>query len=213
MRQTDASSPQVRRRQAVADGIVAAARSILLERTTADALSMREVARRADYTVGALYRYFPSRQALLVALFEDAGRLLTSYFTPATELPVPERLTAFGEAYLAFGREHPEDLMLLFQTSAHVPTWKEYAEIAAPFTFAVEAIREGAASGGLVLPPGLDAADTAYAFWATLHGMAELQRAHLRNVKRDVRPVQRAVLAHFIASITPAATPHRKEPS
>ena len=209
----DTASPRDRRRQAVADGIVAAARSILLERTTADALSMREVARRADYTVGALYRYFPNREALLVELFTDAGRRLTSYFVPARELPVLERLSAFGEAYLAFGREHPEDLLLIFQSRSHVPTWTEYAKIAVPFTWAVEAVAEGVQSGVLRLPPGLDAADTAYALWTLLHGMTELQRAHLRDVRRDVQPVQRAILANFIASITAPTPQHSEEPS
>ena len=224
MSDNETRSPQDRRRQAVADTIIAAARSIVLDRTTVDALSMREVARRADYTVGALYRYFPSRRALLGALFADAGRLMTSYFEPALELPASARLMAFADAYLAFGREHPEDLVLLFQTAAQVPTWNEYVQIASPFTLAVQAVAEGAAIGTVRLPAGLDAADTAYGFWTLLHGMAELQRTHLRDVKRDpqrdVDYVQHAILDHFVASITPSAAPaasptshEQKEPS
>ena len=36
-----------------------------------DATTLREIAREADVSVGLLYRYFPSKQAVITALYED----------------------------------------------------------------------------------------------------------------------------------------------
>jgi AcrR family transcriptional regulator len=156
--------------------------NIRSERTTVDSLSLREVARRADLTPGALYRYFDSRQYLLAALFERALVLLLTYIEPAVARGRGvERLRTVGEAYL--------------------PTWPEYVQAARPVTLLVEAIRDDVAAGLLVLPEGLDESGLAYAFWSLLHGMAELQRAHLRDVIGEFEGMQRAALEHFLAPL------------
>jgi AcrR family transcriptional regulator len=196
---------RARRRSAVEERIIAAAREALLERTEADSLSLRDVARRADFTPGALYRYFSNREALLVGLFDQARDLLASYVEPAAERGSGvDRLRAIGGAYLAFGRDHPQDLALIFQSSAHVPTWEEYVAVAHPFSSLVTALREDVKACLLVLPPDLDEAGLAYAFWAQLHGMAELRRAHLRLVAGEFDRMQRAALEHFLAPLAPA---------
>jgi AcrR family transcriptional regulator len=200
---------RARRRDAVEQRIIAAARQALLDQTTADSLSLRDVARRADFTPGALYRYFDSREALLVSLFEQALDLLASYVEPAAakQRGLP-RLRAVAAAYLAFGRDHPQDLALIFQSAVHVPTWEEYARVARPFSTLVVAIRQDVEAGLLVLPPGLDGAGLAYAFWTQLHGMAELQRAHLRLVSGGFADMQRAALKHFLAPLEPPDNKH-----
>ena len=197
---------RARRRDAVAERIIAAAREALLERTDADSLSLRDVARRADFTPGALYRYFDSREALLVALFNEALDLLASYVEPALqgEHGIP-RLRRLGLAYLAFGREHPQDLALIFQSAAHVPTWEEYVMLARPFSSLVAALREDVEAGLLLLPADLDEPGLAYALWALLHGMAELRRAHLRLVAGGFEAMQQAALEHFLGPLAPGS--------
>lgn len=194
-----------KRHKAGEDRIIAAAREVLLERTTVDSLSLREVARRVDLTPGAIYRYFDSRLDLLTALFRQALQRLLSYIEPEIRgARGRERLSALGEAYLAFGREQPQDLALIFQSATHEPTWQEYVAVARPVTLLVEAIHEDVEAGLLSLPKGLDESGLAYAYWSLLHGMAELQRAHLRDVKGDFQGMQRAALDHFLAPLAPS---------
>ena len=199
--------PRERRRQAAERRILDAARSILLEGTSVDALSLREVARRADFTPGALYRYFDDRTDLIATLFREAGARLGAAL--GTALPAAPGaadvacLRAVGLAYLQFSREHPEDLMLLFQHNARVATWQEYVTLAWPFSMVVQAVEAGAGRGLLALPPGLDAAGTAYAFWSLLHGMTELRRTHLRDVRGDFESMERAALAALTAGFEP----------
>jgi AcrR family transcriptional regulator len=201
-----AELPRQRRRRAAEERILGAARQILLEGTSVEALSLREVARRADFTPGALYRYFDDRMDLITRLFREAGRRLGAALLPARDEPDARWLLAVGVAYLEFAREHPEDLMLLFQHQAQVATWQQYVTLAWPFSLIVEAVRGGAESGRLVLPHGLDAAATAYAFWGLLYGMTELRRTHLRDVRGDFTEAQLAALRHFVATLEPGET-------
>ncbi len=48
------------------------------------ATTLREIAREADVSVGLLYRYFPNKQAVLLALYDD---LSTDFAGKATGLP------------------------------------------------------------------------------------------------------------------------------
>ncbi len=216
---TDVSDRREWRHKAGEERIIAAAREALLERTTVDSLSLREVARRVDLTPAAIYRYFDSRRDLVTVLFRQALQLLLSYIEPAVEdARGLERLRAIGDAYLAFGREHPQDLALVFQSATREPTWQQYVAAARPLTLLVEAIHNDVAAGLLILPQGLDESGLAYAYWSLLHGMAELRRAHLRNVRGDFEGMQRAALRHFLAPLARASSltgkpPRRKEPS
>ena len=150
---TTGDSPRDRRRRAAERRILDAARSILLEGTSIDALSLREVARRADFTPGALYRYFDDRTDIIATLFREAGRSLGAALPEAPSTPDADWMRAVGLAYLRFAEEHPEDLVLLFQHQARVATWQDYVTFAWPFSFLVDGVREGADQGLLVLPP------------------------------------------------------------
>jgi AcrR family transcriptional regulator len=66
-----------RKRQERTQLILATAQTILLNEGL-EAVTVHRIARELDLTVGALYRYFPSKQAMLTALGEDIVRSVTS---------------------------------------------------------------------------------------------------------------------------------------
>jgi len=195
---------RLRRKTAAKSQIIKAARKILLNRTTVDSLSLRQVAQCADYAPATIYLYFKNRMALIVALFEEALELLSSYILPALKdrSGVP-RLKCVGEAFIKFAHNHPQDLSLIFQSSAHVPTWDEYVVIARPFNELVRSIREDAIKGEIRLLNGLDETGTAYAFWGLIFGMADLRHAHLKNVKGDFATYQKTALKCFLKLLEP----------
>src|SRR6187549_2402359 len=49
-----------------------------------DATTLRDIAREADVSVGLLYRYFPSKQAVVIALYDE---LSTEYARQAAMMP------------------------------------------------------------------------------------------------------------------------------
>ncbi|GAP34729.1 transcriptional regulator, TetR family [Piscinibacter sakaiensis] len=105
--------------------VLQAAREAFLERGL-DGASLREIARRAGYSPGALYGYFASKEAVYAALLEDSLDRLTrqvqaaaagddgSGDAPAAPAALARRLQAQAAAFFEFYREHPRDLDLGF---------------------------------------------------------------------------------------------------
>lgn len=199
--EAEGESPRAARRSETQARILAAARDILVQRTTVDALPLREVARRAGFTPGALYRYFDDRDALVQALYGGALQVLGSYLGQAQGATAAERLVALASAYLRFGRDRPQDLLLLFESSVPPHPWADYVKIAWPFTLIVEGVQAGIDAGELAPLAGLDAAGTAYVFWAQVHGFAVLHVGHLANVAGEFGAMQDAAIDDFVARL------------
>jgi AcrR family transcriptional regulator len=86
----------------------------------AAALSLRAVAREMGMTSSALYRYCPSREALLTALVRDGFSSLADALEAAeAELAVRElgeRFIRIARAYRAWSLAHPSEYALIFGT-------------------------------------------------------------------------------------------------
>ena len=83
----------------------------ILENEGRDAISLRDLARRAGVSHNAPYRHFADRQALLAALAEDGFTLLA---TALQGKPWREQATA----YLGFALANPERFRLMFTRPA-----------------------------------------------------------------------------------------------
>ena len=83
----------------------------LVEEGGAEAVSVREAARRAGVSPGAPFRHFPSRVALLKAVAEEAQRRFRAEIEAAlSEAPAGDplaRFRSFGLAYLRWAMRNP----------------------------------------------------------------------------------------------------------
>ncbi len=83
----------------------------LAEEGGADAVSVREAARRAGVSPGAPFRHFPSRNDLMSAVAEEAQRRFRSAIAAAIAETSSEdplvRFSAFGLAYLRWAMKNP----------------------------------------------------------------------------------------------------------
>ncbi len=117
------------RQQAVAEvrrsHVLAAARSAFLE-LGLEGASLREIAKRAGYTPGALYSYFDSKEAVYGALLGESLERLNAFVraTPLAEAAgrsaaarraaAQQALRVRATSFFDFYREHPRDLDLGF---------------------------------------------------------------------------------------------------
>jgi AcrR family transcriptional regulator len=103
-------------RQALIDAGLA-----LVEEGGAEALSVREVARRAGVSSAAPFRHFPSRIALMNAIAEEAMQRFHGAFRAAlADAPVDDplaRLRAIGLAYLRWAFRNPTHFQILSDRS------------------------------------------------------------------------------------------------
>ena len=80
-------------------------------------------------------------------------------------------------------------------------TWPAYLDVAWPFTLIVKTVQAAVDAGEIRPAPGLDAAGTAYAFWALVHGFATLQAGHLANLEGDFESMHAAAIEDFVAGL------------
>jgi AcrR family transcriptional regulator len=137
----------------------------LLEKEGVEALSLREVARRAGVSHNAPYRHFPEREALLAALAAEGFEWLGTAQRKAAEAG---GLRAMGEAYVHFALAHPQRFRLMFGGQVSIARHARLREVATK-TFA-------GLSGALSarVPEAQGARDSSIAAWALVHGLAQL---------------------------------------
>jgi AcrR family transcriptional regulator len=82
------------------DKLVAAARALFTEKGTSAPLE--EVAERAGVGIGTLYRHFPTRHALLEAVYVDEVEAMALAATELEELPPWDALSQWLHQYVGF---------------------------------------------------------------------------------------------------------------
>jgi AcrR family transcriptional regulator len=82
------------------DKVIAAAREAFAQ--TGSSTSLEEIARRAGVGIGTLYRHFPSRQALLEAVYVDEVDALCNSVRDLDGLPPWDALVAWLHRFVAY---------------------------------------------------------------------------------------------------------------
>ncbi len=155
--------------------IVAAARAIA-EREGWDAVTIRRLADEIEYSQPVLYAHFENRDAIVAAVAIEGFREIAEALREATREAGGARkaLTDVAMAYLAFARDRPA----LYEAMFTLPTALRFG---APETR--RELRAGfEAIAATVAPFCADAEAATETFWATLHGLVELERS------RRIRP-------------------------
>jgi AcrR family transcriptional regulator len=115
-----ASVPLTRRqrlREATSEEIKTVARDLMAREGTAS-LNLRAIAREMGMTPSALYRYYPSRDAILTALITDAydsvGEAVERAIDEAREGPGCTPILAGAHTFRRWALEHPQEYGLIY---------------------------------------------------------------------------------------------------
>ncbi|GAB3984924.1 TetR/AcrR family transcriptional regulator [Plantactinospora veratri] len=179
-----------------------------------EALSLREIARRAGVSHGAPRRYFPTHRALLAAIaaegYRDLGRRVAEVAGDAADPDPSVRLLGLGRLYLEFARANRGMFELMFRhdllrgndiglRGASRPLFEVLVDLVAR----ARPERDGAP------PPAVSAG----ALWANLHGIAQLWRwgsLQMTVGTEEVEPLLRAAIdAHLGRPVPPTPAPDR----
>ncbi len=156
--------------------ILSAARELFAEKGY-EAVTMREIADRIEYSPTAIYHHFDDKLTLCSELcgsdFVDFG----GHFAKAQNVADPiERLRAMGLVYLRFAADHPNHYRFLFLTP--MPPMNPMDKIlASPEADSYSMVRQAcqeAMDKGLIRPEFKDAEEMAQILWGTLHGLVSL---------------------------------------
>jgi AcrR family transcriptional regulator len=184
------------------------ARELLLE-VGPEALSLRQVARRADFSPAALYTYFASRDDLVAALFAESFERLDAYLRRVpVDLPLQKRVVELGMAYMGFARDNPMDLrcVLVATSQEGLPSSSGTAVGMGAMRLITEPFREAMEKGVFGVDPVLSPAEAAYGCWALVHGMASISAIDLSEVAEEVSADPRRVLEAFVGLLLSSKT-------
>lgn len=175
----------------------------LLEQGDTAGLSLRAVAARLGVKAPSLYRYFPHKEALEMAVVEEVFSALWMELQSALESPDPARkFRLMASAYLRFARERFPLYALIVQnrtpgkygSKAGKAVWNLLLEV----TSAISGQRDDTAA--------------AVAIWSFLHGYATLEHSGAFGASGPRGGLERGLEA-FLGSLRDSVPPVRKQTS
>jgi AcrR family transcriptional regulator len=167
-----------------------AATKQLLEEGGVDAVTLREVGKRAMVSHNAVYRHFANRHALLAAVAEidldDLTFLFTDALQPGSDSPFAELRTALLHLFV-FARKSPARYRLLFSSAEVVMPGGSTQQKAAATIDALATLIQACQNAG-ELSPG-DPHKMAGLMYSAVHGLIDLELGgRLRDSKEWSRP-------------------------
>ncbi len=162
-----------REKQEVRQSILTAAREIALQEGW-QAVTIRKVAERIEYSPSMLYEYFASKEAMLLELRSEGFRLLAFSLNTARSSSEDheERVIHMAEAYWEFAMRHCELYQVMHGLGGIPLDGSGKPVVHEVFDITVEALHEWSQSRGIDLP---DVEDAVEIFRAFLHGLVCVQ--------------------------------------
>ena len=170
-----------REKEALRTRIVEAARDIVSEQGL-DALSMRAIAERIEYSPATIYLYFKDKDAILADIMEAGFRRMGEYMREelgeAGESATPaEQYLGLGRAYVRFAIENTAYFRVMFELPkvAQMECPRECEGLAMvggmPREFAAATVQRAIDDGHYRIP---SAERGALVGWALVHGLTSL---------------------------------------
>ncbi|MGC4062426.1 MAG: TetR/AcrR family transcriptional regulator [Aquabacterium sp.] len=161
--------------------LIEAALAALARSDTADALSLRAIAREVGVSANAAYRHFADKEALLNALAAEGFRRFAAHQAQThaqaqRQHAAPKEVrAASGKAYVHFARDNPALFRLMFgrmvSQNIHDSANEELQQMG---TFAFQGLLQATAQENGTPPDSEQTLLMAIARWGLVHGLSHL---------------------------------------
>ena len=159
--------------------IIDSARELFISRGV-EAVTMREIAKRIDYSATSIYHHFEDKESLIRAICDTDFLALATSLKAVLQLPHPvERMLALRSGYAAFALSHPNHYRLMFMTEhpPHDPAISSLKQNNAEQDayFQLKSVVKEVYFAGYFRPDLHDVDLIAQTIWAGIHGVCSLQ--------------------------------------
>lgn len=175
-----------RHKEELKSEILSAAHKLFTEKGY-EAISIRNIAERIEYSPATIYLYFKDKNEIIHALHQEGFKSLVGYFQVLNEVSDPfERLKAMGRAYIRFALENQDVYELLFvmkEPLKHVESCmaEEWDEGGRAFDILLQTVLQCQERKLFI---GHDAERLSFMIWSFMHGLCSLRiSGHLGHVK------------------------------
>ncbi len=205
MTMSTSTTPRERRQERTRQAIITTALKLLVEKGP-HKLSLREIARRIDYSPAGLYEYFDSKEDLIQAVCAEADERLRNVLNAVDgSLPVDEYIVELGLAYIHFARDNPEHFTFLFTRQEveqpEAPIRLDEIDPQDSFMILYNAVQRAIDAGVIQSGEGYGPLEISYSLWAVVHGAATLQAHHLRKFPLDFLNTDRRALQVYLQGL------------
>jgi len=191
-------STRQKRHQKTKQAILNIAKQMVLKEGYAN-LSLRAIAREADYSPAGLYEYFDSKDQLLSALSKELNKELINELSKIPfQLPPDEKLLEMCLAYVNFALENAELYQLMSSIPSKRHSLNDPLSEGSAYNLFLTAVQLVIDENKISTEPGFGPEEITYGLWVTLHGMVTLRMSYLRNFDADFASVNRRIIENLI---------------
>jgi len=194
-------TPRQRRKEKNRESILDAAAHLIV-RHGYENVSLRDIAKQADYSPAGLYKYFESKLAIFQALqTRENLHLIKQFDTLPDTLAPKERLLELCMLYIDYSLENRAYLALVNNLSSGRTTKQQPIPANSPYRVFYQCVEDWVKADNLSLPNQYGLEEVTYALWAQIHGMATLRLNQLKNFDADFNNANRLTLEIFLNGI------------
>ncbi len=194
-------TPRQRRHANTKQAILQTALTLIAEKGM-DNLSLREIARRVEYSPAGLYEYFDSKEEILLELARKGNdRLVAALHNVPNNLPPVERLVEICLVYVDFALRNKEYFTLMNNRPTRRASLDEPVSPESPYLVFLQAVENGIAGEEILVREGYGSEEITYSLWSMIHGMAMLKLTHLRHFQANFEMINRLTVEIFIAGL------------
>lgn len=201
-------SPRERRQERTRQAILNTAIK-LIEENGPDNISLREIARRIDYSPAGLYEYFGSKEEIIDEVCRISNEKLWSYLLAvSTDLPFHDYMEQLLEAYIGYARDNSELFILVNTTQIMAGQMELPADSSAvpegdSFGILLRAVERGISEGHIQPSEEYRLIDIAYGIWSYAHGAAMLEIRLQKGILFDFKRANRHSINALLKGLAP----------
>lgn len=164
-----------------------------------DNVSLRDIAKHADYSPAGLYKLFDSKAAIIEAVLVRHNEMLIERLeTIQSDLPHAQRLIQLCMEYIRFSLENPAFLILLNNLPSGRSSKQESIPAQSPYRVFYQAVKDWIKSENIKVDKKYNIEEITYALWAQIHGMATLRSSQLKGFKADFESTDQLTIEFFL---------------
>lgn len=193
--------PHERRRARTREAILDAAMQIVKQHGV-EALSIREIAGRIDYSPSGLYEYFSSKEEIIDALVDMGFASLTARLEHGIHgATATARLQEAGKVYMHFALQEPQLYLMMFNHKPLFPLPLTEVEQNTAYSQLLQILQDGLLSGEFRSAGGAGARELAYTSWSLMHGLSMLRLTLMNQVAEDIDSIHERAFQAFVEQL------------
>jgi len=191
-------TPRERRRKKNKNSILDAATE-LIQSKGIENISLRDIAKHADYSPAGLYKYFDSKAVIIQAVLAGENhKLIECLQTVSSELSPTQRLVELSLLYIQYALDNSVYLVLINSLSSGRKTKEQAVPTASPYVIFLKAVDAWGQHEGIKFQPDYGLEEITYTLWSLIHGMATLRVRQLKDFEADFQSINRHSIELFL---------------